>query len=153
MLKVYLYTPVGAELDNADYFRLNTMSLMNGDSDLAVRLRNIAAQFDGCDIISDSPAQFKSKFINMTIFPSQLSLGCQTILNIIAHPDVTFSLIECGINAKDYIYNLKDGNVCDDFITIGKYKQPVQFDYHGSSFIANASNTANKWFREVTGDA
>lgn len=40
-----------------------------------------------------------------------LSTGCKTALNVLYHPDVCFSLIECGSNAVGAICSLRCGNV------------------------------------------
>ena len=46
------------------------------------------------------------------LFTSELSIGCKAALCIINNPDKEFNLMECGVNAEDFIISyLKEGNV------------------------------------------
>jgi len=45
------------------------------------------------------------------MYKSVLSTGCKTILNIIEHPDVCFDVLECGVNALDFIPELESGKI------------------------------------------
>lgn len=59
----------------------------------------------------NSPQTFIGRDSSLgALYREYLSTGCKTILNIIQHPDICFSLIECGRNAKEFVLQLKNGN-------------------------------------------
>ena len=43
------------------------------------------------------------------LYKVYLSTGCKTLLNIVMHPDICFSLLECGLNAKQFTLGLTTG--------------------------------------------
>ena len=45
----------------------------------------------------------------------KLSTGCKTLLNILHSPDKCFSVTECGNNALEALFSIRDGNVLWEF--------------------------------------
>lgn len=62
---------------------------------------DILKTIDGAKRISDT--MFEGKFVKGAIYASCLSTGAKTLLNIIQHPNFCFNVIECGLNALDFI--------------------------------------------------
>lgn len=49
---------------------------------------------------------------------NDLSTGCKTLLNIEKHPELCFTVVECGNNAKKFLFDLQDGNILWESITV-----------------------------------
>lgn len=83
--------------------------------------------FDGCTLLKDTdlysnvlmnidqavyntPETFIGRDSSLgAIYRENLSTGCKTLLNIINNPNICFSLIECGVNAKELALQLPHG--------------------------------------------
>lgn len=66
----------------------------------------------------DGKFKIKSKFNGVTLDVDCLSTGCKTVLNVFYFPNKVFCLKECGDNALEVIYNLKEGSVYSDYEVI-----------------------------------
>ena len=72
-------------------------------------IEKIMKSFDGATYLQGM--DMRSKLGNVTSMEN-LSTGCKTIINIINHPELVISCIECGNNALYMILkNIKKGNV------------------------------------------
>lgn len=69
---------------------------------------------------------------------TMLSTGTKTAINILNHPDKCFSLIECGNNARNVIFSLKNGIVeWDGFVMYNEdLCDSVDFMYEGKRFTS-----------------
>lgn len=67
---------------------------------------------------------------------SMLSTGTKTLLNIISYPDRCFNVVECGINALQFLPKLVDGNVLWKYPLIAYNGNPVcDIVYRGRRFV------------------
>lgn len=89
--------------------------------------QNTAAKLDEkagkiIEIIDESKQigkyKIRSKFDDITLDIDKLSAGCKTVLNVMYNPDKVFCLKECGNNALEILYGLKEGYVYSDYALI-----------------------------------
>lgn len=80
------------------------------------RASRIIEKIDGSKQISKY--KIESKFNGVVLDIDHLSTGCKTVLNVLYFPDKVFCMKECGDNALDVLYNLKDGAVYSDYAVI-----------------------------------
>lgn len=101
--------PVKLIRNNDAYFK--TYSRIP-DTDAA---RKILQDVDKASYVS--PVMFRSNRANLGDTNAiNLSTGTKTLFNIIQHPDLCFTLEECGANALRLLYLLTDGNAyCPKF--------------------------------------
>jgi len=57
-------------------------------------------------------------YADMWISRECLSTGAKTLLNIDAHPDVCFNVVECGLNALRKLFKLTDGYILWEVISL-----------------------------------
>lgn len=92
------------ELYNDNFFNTNTYDTVLKRDDL----KRIIEKTEGVSFLGDL---IISKFNGVPISLSKISTGCKTLLNIIAFPDKTFSIMECGSNILDIVYTLNNGHI------------------------------------------
>lgn len=89
--------------------------------------QNTAAKLDNSaekimEIIDEvrwvSKYKIRSKFNDVILDIDKLSSGCKTVLNVAYNPDKVFCLKECGNNALEVLYGLKQGYVYSDYALI-----------------------------------
>lgn len=65
-----------------------------------------------------SKYKIHSKFNDVILDIDKLSSGCKTVLNVAYNPDKVFCMKECGNNALEVLYGLKQGYVYSDYALI-----------------------------------
>lgn len=92
------------------FFNQNTVSSIDDQAE------KIVERIDDAKLISKY--KISSKFNDVTLDIDRLSTGCKTVLNVLYYPDKVFCLKECGNNALEILYNLKEGYVCSEYALI-----------------------------------
>lgn len=95
---------------NDIYFNQNTACKLDDRAEKVVEI------IDGAKLISKY--KMYSKFNGIVLDVDKLSSGCKTVLNVLYNPDKVFCLKECGNNALEVLYGLKEGNVYSDYALI-----------------------------------
>lgn len=98
------------------FFNTVTSSNLNVES-----AKKIILEIDGSELVGKF--QIRSKFNGEVLNIDKLSTGCKTALNIYFNPEKVFSIKECGDNALEIIYGLKNGMVFSEYPII-----PFDFD-------------------------
>lgn len=76
-----------------------------------------------------------------------LSTGCKTLLNILHHPEIVFTVNECGDNVVDIIFEyLKDSDIT---IHCSRYAMPEQIykDIQIDNDVITNIKDYRKWWR------
>lgn len=92
------------------FFNQNTVSSIDDQAE------KIVERIDDVKLISKY--KISSKFNDVALDIDRLSTGCKTVLNVLYYPDKVFCLKECGNNALEILYNLKEGYVCSEYALI-----------------------------------
>ena len=95
---------------NDIYFNQNTALKLDDKAE------EIIETVDGAKLISKF--KMRSKFNDIVLDVDKLSAGCKTVLNVLYNPDKVFCLKECGNNALEILYGLKEGYVYSDYALI-----------------------------------
>lgn len=102
---------------NMEYIELNDTFF---NQNTAIRLdsyaKKIIEQIDEAELIGKY--KIMSKFNQVVLDVDRLSTGCKTVLNVLYFPDKVFCLKECGENALEILYKLKEGSVYSDYALI-----------------------------------
>ena len=102
---------------NMEYVELNDIYF---NQNTAAKLDEKAGKI--IEIIDESKQigkyKIRSKFDDITLDIDKLSAGCKTVLNVMYNPDKVFCLKECGNNALEILYGLKEGYVYSDYALI-----------------------------------
>lgn len=107
-----------SKIDIADSIQLiefndlffNTITSQHLDVESA---KKIVMEIDGSELVGRF--QIKSKFNGDLLNIDKLSTGCKTALNIQFNPEKVFSIKECGDNALEIIYGLRNGMVFSEY--------------------------------------
>ena len=108
MLNIYLYKPLGCEMNNDKYFMVHTCARLKDYEDRQLLL-DILGAIDGCTDCDFDACTSTNRF-GVAHDMKDLSLGCKTALNVLLNPDVIFYGQECGENAYRLILAM-DGNI------------------------------------------
>ena len=92
------------------FFNQNTASCMDE------RAEPIIEKIDAAKLIGKY--KISSRFNNVALDIDRLSAGCKTVLNVLYYPNKVFCLKECGNNALEVLYGLKEGHVCSEYALI-----------------------------------
>lgn len=92
------------------FFNQNTVSSIDNQAE------KIVERIDDAKLISKY--KISSKFNDVALDIDRLSTGCKTVLNVLYYPDKVFCLKECGNNALEILYYLKEGYVCSEYALI-----------------------------------
>ena len=95
---------------NDVFFNQNTVSRLDD------RAKKIVECVDGSKMISKY--KIESKFNRVILDIDCLSTGCKTVLNVLYYPDKIFCMKECGDNALEMLYSLKQGRVYSEYAVI-----------------------------------
>lgn len=97
-----------------EYVELNDLFFnQNTVSRIDERAEKIIATIDDARLISKY--KICSRFNEVALDIDRLSAGCKTVLNVLYYPDKIFCLKECGNNALEVLYGLKDGYVYSEY--------------------------------------
>lgn len=111
------------------------------------RAVKIIEQIDGAKQISKY--KIESKFNSVVLDIDRLSTGCKTVLNVLHFPDKFFSMKECGDNALNVLYNLKDGAVYSDYSMISfDFDEVSVYTGDGYKVIRNYEDLKEWWENE-----
>lgn len=111
------------------------------------RAVKIIEQIDGAKQISKY--KIESKFNSVVLDIDRLSTGCKTVLNVLHFPDKVFSMKECGDNALNVLYNLKDGAVYSDYSMISfDFDEVSVYTGDGYKVIRNYEDLKEWWENE-----
>jgi len=108
-------------------------------------IKNIIKAIDDVEYIGD--CRVKSKFeSNIAISVRELSTGCKTAINVISFPQEIFTVVECGDNALQVIFNYRRGKIFMPMFSIPReFKNEIKvYTIHGEQIINN-----NKQLEEV----
>ncbi|MFI3200732.1 MAG: DUF4869 domain-containing protein [Eubacteriales bacterium] len=124
-------------LKNREYIELNDIFFnQNTALKLDHMANNIIEQID--DSKWNGKYKIESKFSGVTLDVDCLSTGCKTVLNVLYFPDKIFCLKECGENALEVLYGLKDGAVYSNYAVMPFDINKVQIsDEEGIQVIAD----------------
>lgn len=100
-----------------EYIELNDLFFnQNTVSRIDERAEKIIATIDDARLISKY--KITSRFNEIALDIDRLSTSCKTVLNVLYYPDKVFCLKECGNNALEVLYGLKEGNIFSDYALI-----------------------------------
>lgn len=100
------------------FFNQNTVMKLDGKAE------GIIKRIDSSKLISKY--KIESKFHGAALDVDCLSTGCKTVLNVLYFPDKVFCMKECGNNALEELYRLKQGAVYSDYAMIPFEMEPVK---------------------------
>lgn len=107
-----------------EYVELNDLYFnQNTAAKLDKRAEEIIKKIDSSKLISKY--KIESKFHGATLDVDCLSTGCKTVLNVLYFPDKVFCMKECGDNALEELYRLKQGAVYSNYAMIPFGMEPV----------------------------
>ncbi len=120
------------------FFNQNTVSLIDK------RAEKIVETIDEAKLISKY--KIFSKFNDTVLDIDRLSAGCKTILNVIYYPDKVFCLKECGNNALEVLYGLKDGYVYSEYALIPFNMGSVVIRTESGKKVINDYEELKEWW-------
>jgi len=111
--------------DGMEYIELNDV-FFNKNTVLKIdeKAKPMIEQIDEARLINKF--KIESKFNGVVLDIDCLSTGCKTVLNVLYFPDKVFCLKECGDNALEILYSLKQGAVYSDYALIPFNMESVQ---------------------------
>ena len=86
------------------------------------------------------------KFNEVSLDIDCLSTGCKTILNVLYFPNKVFCMKECGDNAIELLYSLKNGNIYSDYAMIPFDMPAVRVANNSKYHIINDYEELKKWW-------
>lgn len=92
------------------FFNQNTVSMIDE------RAEKIVEIIDESKLLSKY--KICSRFNEVALDIDMLSAGCKTVLNVFYYPEKVFCLKECGNNALEVLYNLKEGYIYSEYALI-----------------------------------
>ncbi|WP_455720563.1 DUF4869 domain-containing protein [Agathobacter sp.] len=123
------------------FFNQNTVLKLDS------RAKSIIEKIDDSQLIGKF--KIESKFNDVTLDIDHLSTGCKTVLNVLYFPDKVFCLKECGDNALEILYELKDGAVYSDYAIIPFDMEAVKVsDQNGIRVISDYYQLKEWWNNE-----
>ncbi len=134
--------------DGKDYIELNDVFFNQTTvSRIDDKAEAIVEQIEGSRLIGKY--KIESKFNSVTLDIDCLSTGCKTVLNVLYFPDKVFCLKECGDNALEVLYSLKDGAVYSDYAVIPFDMDEVKVsDKTGTRVISDYEELKEWWSNE-----
>lgn len=126
---------------NDVFFNQNTVSKLDDEAS------DIVKKIDNSKLIGKY--KIESKFNNVTLDVDCLSTGCKTVLNVMYYPNKAFCLKECGDNALEVLYDLKDGAVYSDYAIMPFDVNEVKVsDKNGTRTISGYEELKEWWDNE-----
>lgn len=123
------------------FFNQNTVLKLDS------RAKSIIEKIDDSQLIGKF--KIESKFNDVTLDIDHLSTGCKTVLNVLYFPQKVFCLKECGDNALEILYELKDGAVYSDYAIIPFDMDAVKIsDQNGIRIISDYYQLKEWWNNE-----
>lgn len=103
---------------NDTFFNKHTAEMLDERAD------SIISQIDKSRMIDKY--SIASRFDGTRLNIDKLSTGCKTALNIMYNPDRIFDVSECGENALEVIYTLKEGKIYCEYPMIAFNMEKVE---------------------------
>lgn len=130
---------------NKEYVELNDI-FFNKNTSLVLdeQAKKIIKQIDEAEL--NGKFKIKSKFNGVILDVDCLSTGCKTVLNVFYFPDKVFCLKECGDNALEILYALKQGAVYSDYAMIPFDMKEVQVRSGIETKIINDYEELKEWW-------
>lgn len=123
------------------FFNQNTVQRMDQ------KAKDIIKTID--DTTQISKYKISSRFNDTVLDIDKLSAGCKTVLNVLYNPDKVFCLKECGMNALEILYGLKEGYVYSDYAMIPFSMEAVMAkDSTGTRLISDYEELKEWWNNE-----
>lgn len=104
----------------------------------------VVEQIDGTKMLSKF--KIESKFGGVMLDIDCLSTGCKTVLNVMYFPEKVFCMKECGENALEILYALKDGAVYSDYALIPFDMKSVKAVYNGETRTIDDYDDLKEWW-------
>ena len=120
------------------FFNQKTVSLIDE------RAKDIINIIDNAELISKY--KIKSGFNNVVLDVDKLSAGCKTVLNVLYYPNKVFCLKECGNNALEQLYNLKNGYVYSEYAIISFDMESVTVQTQNYKKIISDYEKLKEWW-------
>jgi hypothetical protein len=129
MLELYVNKEDIPKSDNLISFNDAFFNLRYGGLDIDDAIINIIKTIDGSVYLGNG--RFHTKFDEIIGLDS-ISTGCKTVINVYKNPDKLFDCTECGNNALELIFRLKNGRVyCSMAPAYPDFYTPVDVMIHG----------------------
>lgn len=123
------------------FFNQNTVQRMDQKAKVIIKTIDDATQI--------SKYKISSRFNDTVLDIDRLSAGCKTVLNVLYNPDKVFCLKECGMNALEVLYSLKEGYVYSDYAMIPFSMETVMAeDSTGTRLISDYEELKEWWNNE-----
>lgn len=120
------------------YFNQKTASMLDSRAEKIIETIDEAKQV--------GTFQIRSKFDNSILDIDRLSAGCKTVLNVMYNPDKVFCLKECGENALEVLYDLKEGKVYSDYALIPFTMQSVKVQTVSEEKVITDYEELKEWW-------
>ena len=88
-----------------------------------------------------------SKFNEVALDIDCLSTGCKIILNVLYFPNKVFCMKECGDNAIELLYSLKNGNIYSDYAMIPFDMPAVRVANNSKYQIIDDYEELKRWWK------
>ena len=132
--------------DDMEYVELNDIFF---NQKTILKLDNYAKEIiekvDGSKLLSKY--KIMSKFNEVALDIDCLSTGCKTILNVLYFPNKVFCMKECGDNAIELLYSLKNGNIYSDYAMIPFEMPAVRVANNSKYQIIDDYEELKRWWK------
>lgn len=123
--------PSGIRVVNGNDLFFNARTLL---SDTAL-VADILSTVDKAKYNSDLTFIGRTKELG-ALNKSMLSTGTKTLLNIIAYPDRCFNVVECGINALQFLPKITDGHILWELpVVVCRDRFECDINYRGRNYV------------------
>lgn len=130
-----------------DYIELNDVFFnQNTPEKFDDRASGIVEKIDDARLLGRYKIQ--SKFGREILDVDRLSTGCKTVLNIMYFPDKVFCIKECGENALEILYGLKQGAVYSDYAVIPFEMNELTVWAKGEERIIDDYEALKEWWKD-----
>ncbi|MBQ3513971.1 MAG: DUF4869 domain-containing protein [Lachnospiraceae bacterium] len=130
---------------NIEYVELNDVFFnKNTVLKLDEKAKQIIKKVDGAKLVSKF--KIESKFNGVVLDIDCLSTGCKTVLNVLYFPDKVFCLKECGDNALEVLYGLKQGTVYSDYAIIPFDMEKVEVVSGAEKYVIEEYEDLKEWW-------
>ena len=148
MLKLF----IGDALDKNDIIFINDMWFeANLDSIDENVLCEMIKKIDDTEYVGNY--MIMSKFNQQVISVANISTGCKTVLNVISFPNKIFSLSECGKNALNEIFKLKNGKCHMSYYAMPKkLDNQIEIITKDGTFITSDDNELEELLSKEFGE-
>lgn len=131
----------------AEYIDVNDVFFNRNTADkLDECAAEIIRKIDGTRLLGKY--KIESKFNGVALDVDCLSTGCKTVLNVLYFPEKVFCMKECGDNALEVLYHLRDGLVYSDYALIPFEMVPIIASASGRKRIISDYEELKEWWND-----